>query len=117
MELSEVEEHYRTLLRKRHDAAAEMSAPIDLPSSKEDLELYALQMREELLSTAWVSFWSTLILIRQTILAPIIPSGSIHPSIDTLIIRHLSTHSQLASIHSPNYTAMFFQIAPICRVF
>lgn len=52
MELSEVEEHYRTLLRKRHDAAAEMSAPIDLPSSKEDLELYALQMREELLSTA-----------------------------------------------------------------
>ncbi|VDK31563.1 unnamed protein product [Taenia asiatica] len=51
MELSEVEEHYRTLLRKRHDAAAEMSAPIDLPSSREDLELYALQMREDLLST------------------------------------------------------------------
>ncbi|KAH9282261.1 RUN and FYVE domain-containing protein 2 [Echinococcus granulosus] len=52
MELSEVEEHYRTLLRKRHDAAAEMAAPIDLPSAKEDLELYALQMREELLSTS-----------------------------------------------------------------
>ncbi|KAM7536560.1 hypothetical protein Aperf_G00000085464 [Anoplocephala perfoliata] len=51
MELSEVEEHYRTLLGKRRDAAAEMSAPIDLPSAKEDLELYALQMREELLST------------------------------------------------------------------
>ena len=51
MELSEVEEHYRTLLGKRRDAAAEMSAPIDLPSVKEDLELYALQLREELLST------------------------------------------------------------------
>lgn len=46
-----MEEHYRTLLGKRRDAAAEMSAPIDLPSVKEDLELYALQLREELLST------------------------------------------------------------------
>ncbi|KAM3171514.1 hypothetical protein ACTXT7_016474, partial [Hymenolepis weldensis] len=51
MEMSEIEEHYRTLLGKRRNAAAEMSAPIDLPSEREDLELYALQMREELLST------------------------------------------------------------------
>lgn len=50
MEMSEIEEHYRTLLGKRHNAAAEMSAPINLPSNKEDLELYALQAREELLS-------------------------------------------------------------------
>ncbi|VDD82706.1 unnamed protein product [Mesocestoides corti] len=51
MEIMEIEEHYRTLLGKRRNAAAEMSAPIDLPSNKEDLELYALQMREDLLST------------------------------------------------------------------
>ncbi|VDO09603.1 unnamed protein product [Rodentolepis nana] len=51
MEMSEIEEHYRTLLGKRRNAAAEMSAPIDLPSERGDLELYALQMREELLST------------------------------------------------------------------
>nr|CDS25307.1 Rab GTPase binding effector protein 1 [Hymenolepis microstoma] len=51
MEMSEIEEHYRTLLGKRRNAAAEMSAPIDLPSGREDLELYALQVREELLST------------------------------------------------------------------
>ncbi len=51
MEIMEVEEHYRTLLGKRRNAAAKMSAPIDLPSNKDDLELYALQMREDLLST------------------------------------------------------------------
>ncbi len=54
MEIMEVEEHYRTLLGKRRNAAAEMSAPIDLPSNKDDLELYALQMREDLLSTQLV---------------------------------------------------------------
>ncbi|VUZ41379.1 unnamed protein product [Hymenolepis diminuta] len=51
MEMSEIEEHYRTLLGKRRNAAAEKSAPINLPSGREDLELYALQIREELLST------------------------------------------------------------------
>ncbi|VDN10698.1 unnamed protein product [Dibothriocephalus latus] len=50
MELLEVEEHYQTLLGKRRDAAAEMAAPIDLPSNKTDLELYTLQMREDMLS-------------------------------------------------------------------
>uniref|UniRef100_A0A0X3P6G2 FYVE-type domain-containing protein n=1 Tax=Schistocephalus solidus TaxID=70667 RepID=A0A0X3P6G2_SCHSO len=50
MEMLEVEEHYQILLGKRRDAAAEMAAPIDLPSNKTDLELYTLQMREDMLS-------------------------------------------------------------------
>nr|VZI24507.1 unnamed protein product [Spirometra erinaceieuropaei] len=50
MEMLEVEEHYQTLLGRRRDAAAEMAAPIDLPSNKTDLELYTLQMREDMLS-------------------------------------------------------------------
>lgn len=55
MEIFEVEEHYRTLLGKRRDAAAEMAAPIDLPSNRDDLEHHALLMREDLLSIKWVS--------------------------------------------------------------